>query len=173
MKTQHTGAHPAVAETALSLQEELVAAIHGAFEVAVEIAVREVKKLLGQTTGDHYEEMRRGNVSLKQRAEAVLNCAPTEAEGGGTAGLSKKQDFKVTKRIDRQLHLNFNPASPEPIESNMHRCTLGGGDAPAACNGRAQLHPDLQQHSSGDEQGSGNSGRVQYVRDDAACTKGM
>lgn len=59
----------------LSLQRELVAVIHGAFEVAVEIAAREVKSLVGQATSDMYEELQRENESLKQRlrrAEALL-----------------------------------------------------------------------------------------------------
>ncbi|XP_030002416.1 gastrula zinc finger protein 5-1 [Sphaeramia orbicularis] len=64
-----------------SLQEELTAAIHGAFEVAVEIAVREVTKLVGLATGDMYEEMRRENESLKQRlqrAESLLDSSRLE-----------------------------------------------------------------------------------------------
>ncbi|XP_060943470.1 zinc finger and SCAN domain-containing protein 2-like [Limanda limanda] len=62
-------------EAALSLEEELVAAIHSAFEVAVQIAVSQVKKLLGHATGDTYEDVRRENESLRrrlQRAEAML-----------------------------------------------------------------------------------------------------
>ncbi|XP_074521585.1 uncharacterized protein LOC141787195 [Halichoeres trimaculatus] len=83
MKTHLTGARKRPSETkaggteaAVSLQEELIAAIHGAFEVAVEIAVREVSKLVCQATGVICEEMRQENESLKQRlqeAEALLD----------------------------------------------------------------------------------------------------
>ncbi|XP_007570302.1 zinc finger protein ZFMSA12A-like isoform X1 [Poecilia formosa] len=62
-------------EAVRSIQEELVAAIHGALEVAVEIAVREVRTLVGQATSDMYVELRRENESLKeklQRAEEML-----------------------------------------------------------------------------------------------------
>uniref|UniRef100_A0A1A7WTV0 Zinc finger, FYVE domain containing 27 n=1 Tax=Iconisemion striatum TaxID=60296 RepID=A0A1A7WTV0_9TELE len=68
-------------DAVLSFQDELVAVIHGAFEVAVEIAVREVKTLVGQATSDIYEELQRENESLKeklQRAEALLNSVRLE-----------------------------------------------------------------------------------------------
>ncbi|XP_017291876.1 zinc finger protein 263 isoform X2 [Kryptolebias marmoratus] len=77
MKPQPAGAQrPGSAAAVLSFQQELVAVIHGAFEVAVEIAVREVKTLVGQATGDIYDELQRENESLKrrlQRAEALLD----------------------------------------------------------------------------------------------------
>lgn len=66
-------------DAVLSFQQELVAVIHGAFEVAVEVAVREVKALVGQATSDIFEELRRENESLKQklqRAEALLLDSP-------------------------------------------------------------------------------------------------
>ncbi|KAF7218016.1 neurotrophin receptor-interacting factor homolog isoform X1 [Nothobranchius furzeri] len=72
-------------EAVLSLQKELVAVIHGAFEVAVEIAVREVKTLVGQATSDIYEELQRENESLKeklQRAEALLESVRLEESNG-------------------------------------------------------------------------------------------
>ncbi|KAM3623957.1 uncharacterized protein V6R79_017394 [Siganus canaliculatus] len=61
-------------EVPLSLQEELVAAIHGAFEVAVELAVQEVTRVVGKSRGDA-NELLRENESLRQRlqeAEAML-----------------------------------------------------------------------------------------------------
>ncbi|CAG5929078.1 unnamed protein product [Menidia menidia] len=78
MKPQQAGTRggkPRGALNAPSLEDELVAAIHGAFEVAVEIAVREVKSLIGQATGDLCGDLRRENESLRgrlRRAEAVL-----------------------------------------------------------------------------------------------------
>ncbi|XP_047220197.1 zinc finger protein 70 [Girardinichthys multiradiatus] len=64
-------------EAVRSLQEELVAAIQGALEVAMELAVQEVRALVGQATSDMYEELRRENESLReklQRAERMLDC---------------------------------------------------------------------------------------------------
>ncbi|XP_015226634.1 PREDICTED: zinc finger protein 184-like [Cyprinodon variegatus] len=68
-----------------SIQEELVAAIHGALEAAVEIAVREVRTLVGQATLGMHEELRRENESLKeklQRAEQLLHCVTMEEDDG-------------------------------------------------------------------------------------------
>ncbi|KAK6323036.1 hypothetical protein J4Q44_G00053750 [Coregonus suidteri] len=68
-------------EVSLSFQDELAATIHGAFEVAVEIAVLEVTKLVGQALGDVRDQMHetlRENKSLKQRlqtAEQELGAA--------------------------------------------------------------------------------------------------
>lgn len=122
-----------------SLQEELVAAIHGAFEVAVEIAVREVTKLVGLATADMYEEMERENESLKQRlqrAEAMLDsCRLEEGEA----------DSPTTQPVVRD-HLNppassadtsVSPPAVQPTEiTEDHRVTPGdpfdtefGGDS--------------------------------------------
>ncbi|XP_040041807.2 uncharacterized protein LOC120824796 isoform X1 [Gasterosteus aculeatus] len=81
MKPQpaETNKRQKAAEAALSLQEELAAAIHGAFRVAVEIAVQEVTKLVHQATGSVYGELRRENESLKRRlqtAEDLLDSGP-------------------------------------------------------------------------------------------------
>lgn len=54
-------------DVSVRLQQQLAAAIRGALEVAVEIAVREVTELVGQTTGDIWEHVRRENESLRQR----------------------------------------------------------------------------------------------------------
>lgn len=78
MKPQLFGAQKRVSapslcgsETVRTIQEELVAAIHGALEVAVEIAVRQVKAIVAQATNDIYKELRRENEKL-QRAEQML-----------------------------------------------------------------------------------------------------
>ncbi|KAM7418777.1 hypothetical protein PAMA_016079 [Pampus argenteus] len=97
-------------EVAVSLQEELAAAIHGAFEVAVEIAVREVMALVGQATGDIYEGMRRKNETLSQRlqrAEAMLE------EGGSTSPT-------------RQPNLKCNPIALKHKEGDMGDTTAAG-----------------------------------------------
>lgn len=92
-KKRPSVAKPAGAEAALSLQEELVAAIQGAFEVAVEIAIQEVTKLVGPTAGDDYEKMRRENESLKQRlqrAEAMLDSVSMEERDGSSPPHAKQ-----------------------------------------------------------------------------------
>lgn len=74
-------------EISMSFQDELAATIHGAFEVAVEIAVREVSKLVGQALGDVRDQMHetlRENKSLKlrlQSAEKELDSARLCAAG--------------------------------------------------------------------------------------------
>lgn len=67
-------------EAVRSIQEELVAAIHGALEVAVEIAVREVRTLVSQATSDMYVELRRENESLK---ETLAECERLEDNDSG------------------------------------------------------------------------------------------
>ncbi|KAK5866289.1 hypothetical protein PBY51_020491 [Eleginops maclovinus] len=115
MKPQLVGAKKrlkaAGSEAALSLQQELVAAIHGAFEVAVEIAVREVTNLVGQATGEAYAEIKRENESLKQRlqrAEAKLE------KRGGSSSPRTKQLPNATALTDQQPHLERHQKSPNP-----------------------------------------------------------
>lgn len=68
-------------EVSLSFQDELAATIHRAFEVAVEIAVVEVSKLVSQALGDVRDQMQetlRENTFLKtqlQSAELELDTA--------------------------------------------------------------------------------------------------
>ncbi|CAJ1053118.1 zinc finger protein 90-like [Xyrichtys novacula] len=120
MKTQVTVARKRPSETkvsgagpALSLQEELVAAIHGAFEVAVEIAVREVSKLLGQATGDICEKMRRENETLKQRLQ--------EAE----ALLDSNQLLNAAKQKDQPTCSKYKQKNPNLMMDNGVRSVIG------------------------------------------------
>ncbi|XP_026216664.1 zinc finger protein 829-like isoform X2 [Anabas testudineus] len=161
MKSQLTGTKPGRAEAALSLQEELVAAIHGAFEVAVEIAVRKVKKLVAQAAGDDYEEMRRENESLKQRlqrAEALLDSARTGGRGGSPP--PSKQLLGATKHADQQLHPNSHRVSPSPRVASVRSCAGGRGDPHSA-----RPDPQDKRMSRDEEQRSGQAGSVQYVKD--------
>ncbi|CAN9509969.1 unnamed protein product [Ophioblennius macclurei] len=107
----------------LSLQEELVAAIHGAFQVAVEIAVREVKSLLG--TSGTYAGLRRENESLKEK----LQRAETEL------------DRRRTEEFEDRL------SSPTKYENHPSRSPLWGsgseGSSPTGHPG-IKLPPDLQ-----------------------------
>ncbi|XP_036403514.1 zinc finger protein 16-like [Megalops cyprinoides] len=96
-------------EVSLSFQDELAATIHGAFEVAVEIAVLEVTKLVGQALGDVRDQMHetlRENKSLKQRLQAA------ERE------LSARGARKVTAGDERRGRLvaadNQTPAPASP-----------------------------------------------------------
>ncbi|XP_044046222.1 zinc finger protein 8 [Siniperca chuatsi] len=163
---------PQPAEAALSLQEELIAAIHGAFEVAVEIAVREVTKLVGPATGDVYGKMRRENESLKQRlqrAEAMLDCARRE-DRGGSSPPHKKQLLNAASHADRPPHPKYNQKSPNPKVDNVHCCTGVRGDTPPAGHSRAEQPPDPQQKhvSRNEEQRSGEDEKTQHVSDAAS-----
>ncbi|XP_054896768.1 zinc finger protein 62 [Poeciliopsis prolifica] len=100
MKPQPSGAQrrafaPSLcgSEAVRSIQEELVAAIHGALDVAVEMAVREVRTLVSQATSDMYVELRGENESLKEklrRAEELLaECERLEHHDGGVVRRSE------------------------------------------------------------------------------------
>ncbi|XP_035515714.1 zinc finger protein with KRAB and SCAN domains 3-like [Morone saxatilis] len=137
---------PSGAEAVQSLQEELVAAIHGAFEVAVEIAVHEVTKLLGQATGDVYEEMRRENESLKQRlqrAEALLDSARRE-EREGSSPLPSEQPRDGSNHTHRPHHLKYTQISPNP-EVGVR------GDTPPAGQRRVEQPHKQEEQTSGDD----------------------
>ncbi|XP_028263187.1 zinc finger protein 287-like [Parambassis ranga] len=121
-------------EAALFFQEALVAAIHEAFEVAVGIAVEEVKTRVGQATSDIYEELRRENESLKQRlqrAEALL-----DKRGGSSPTPNKHIYCKARKRTDRPPQPN--QINPKPAVSSVRGCTGVTGESPAAHSGARQ-----------------------------------
>uniref|UniRef100_A0A3Q1GBF4 Zinc finger protein 287-like n=1 Tax=Acanthochromis polyacanthus TaxID=80966 RepID=A0A3Q1GBF4_9TELE len=159
-----TKTHPCVTDAA-SFQEELVAAIHGAFEVAVEVAVREVKQLVGQATSDMYEELRRENASLKQRlqrAEALLDSVRTEMTCGSSPHAN--QLCNGTKSTDQQLHPNCR--SPNPA---VNSCTEVRGDSPLPAGHSGAHQPVNSRHKrrSRNEQTSSRDVTSQCV-DDAA-----
>ncbi|XP_041837924.1 zinc finger and SCAN domain-containing protein 5A-like [Melanotaenia boesemani] len=130
---------PSGAETAPSFQEELIAAIQGAFEVAVDIVVREVKALVGQTTCDICDELRRENESLKQklqRAEAMLDSASMG---------EKKDDSPANELVIAIKHRD------EPLQHkrdtkypNREERSLDGAGARGALVGHRGTNPDLQ-----------------------------
>ncbi|XP_034405620.1 zinc finger protein 208-like isoform X2 [Cyclopterus lumpus] len=158
MKPKLTGTNkrskPDRAEASLSLQEELAAAIHGAFEAAVEIAVREVTKLVGQATGAVHEDMRRENESLKQRlqrAEDMLDCARMEERGGGSP-VNKLLD--ATNRTD-PAPLVYSRKSPSPKVGRVHSCTGIRGDASGPGHSRAHQPPDCQRKHEEQRSGDG------------------
>ncbi|XP_054460957.1 zinc finger protein 11 isoform X2 [Anoplopoma fimbria] len=144
MKPQLAGTRAAGSEVAPSLQEELAAAIHGAFEVAVEIAVREVTKLVGQATEDVYAEMRRETESLKerlQRAEGLL-----EERGGGSLS---------AEDTDQALLHQYNQMNSNP---KVHGCSGVRGDS---------HQPPEHQHKQ-EEQRSDCDGETQHDSDGAS-----
>ncbi|TSK82211.1 Zinc finger and SCAN domain-containing protein 21 [Bagarius yarrelli] len=75
MQTRRLSSSLAVSgEVSLSFQDELAATIHRAFEVAVEIAVVEVSKLVNQALGDVRDQMQetlRENTFLKTRLQSA------------------------------------------------------------------------------------------------------
>ncbi|XP_013119900.1 zinc finger protein 184 isoform X2 [Oreochromis niloticus] len=141
--------HKTSADAALSFQEELVAAIHGAFEVAVEIAVREVKKLVaGQVTSDIYEEMRRENESLKQRlqrAEAKMDSARREEENCGSP-LTTNQRFDAIKYTDQPPHPNCSQIRTSAVGSVLSCTEVRGDTTPAGHSGAHQARDSQDQH---------------------------
>ncbi|XP_023688175.1 uncharacterized protein [Paramormyrops kingsleyae] len=73
-RSHTTAGSPLNCEVSLSFQDELAATIHGAFEVAVEIAVLEITKLVGQALGDVRDQMHetlRENKTLKMRLQTA------------------------------------------------------------------------------------------------------
>ncbi|MED6241754.1 hypothetical protein ATANTOWER_025975 [Ataeniobius toweri] len=114
-------------EAVRSLQEELVAAIHGALEVAVELAVREVRALVDQATSDMYEELRRENESLReklQRAEPMLDCVHME------------DDVSGARQRDEALHPT---TCGQNTMASLARTEIGNEPAGHGCHG-----PDLR-----------------------------
>ncbi|XP_069576651.1 zinc finger protein 79-like [Brachyistius frenatus] len=88
-RTRSYGTKGAADEAARCLQEELVAAVHGAFGVALEMVVGEVKQIVSLAAKDMYEELQRENLSLKHRlhrAEALRDSDLLKGEEGGRGG---------------------------------------------------------------------------------------
>lgn len=181
MKPKLTGTNkrpkPDRAEAALSLQDELAAAIHGAFEAAVEIAVREVTKLVGQATGAVHEDMRRENESLKQRlqrAEDMLDCARMEEGGGGGGGSHPVNKLLDATRRSDPAPLVYSRTSPSPKAGRRHSCTGIRGDAPRPGHSRAAHRPPetQRQHEEqrpGDVEKARDSDSVSERRGDDGC----
>ncbi|KAM4611846.1 uncharacterized protein ACJ7VT_012487 [Polymixia lowei] len=114
-------------EISLSLQDELVATIHRAFEVAVDITVLEVTKLVGQAVGDFRDQMRdtqRENESLKQRLQKaeekldmVRNCMEEEKLDAVRNCMEERRGSPPSK----QLSTNRTPRSPGLQDTHVTR----------------------------------------------------
>ncbi|KAM9314798.1 uncharacterized protein KZ484_024474 [Pholidichthys leucotaenia] len=141
-----------------SFQEELVAAIHGAFEVAVEIAVREVKKLLaGQASNDRYEELRRENETLKER----LQRAEAQLEENRGSPPPTNHLSSCTRRTDHPPHPHCDQKSQNPNLGSGHSCAAAGKGSD-----RQDEHVRREE-----EQSSAEGVEARYVRDAAAAQK--
>lgn len=156
------------AEVALSLQQELVDAIRGAFEVAVEVAVREVTELLGQATEDICEDMRLEHEALKQklrRAEAALERALMEGGRSGSPPASKQ-----LPTTSSQAHRPFHLKNTAHKVGSVHLCTEGIGNIPAGHSRVDQLPPSPKDSHvcSNDEQRSDHDVKAQHVIDAAS-----
>lgn len=151
-----------VAEVALSLQEELAAAIQRAFEVAVEIAVQEVTKLVSQATREHYEDIRRENEGLKQklqRAKAMLDCVRKEERRGGGSPPHAKHHLDAPNHTSPPLH---NKCSQNGLYSRaVHSLPEVKGTTVV----RTDRSPDLQQKHRNQAQRSGNEVKTPHVSD--------
>lgn len=103
-------------EVSLSFQDELAATIHGAFEVAVEIAVLEITKLVGQALGDVRDQMHetlRENKSLKQR----LQAAELDLSARGTCNVgdeSQAQLVVTVGNVSSTAQIQQTQKSPSP-----------------------------------------------------------
>ncbi|XP_066536456.1 zinc finger and SCAN domain-containing protein 21-like [Hoplias malabaricus] len=121
-------------EVSLSFRDELAATIHGAFEVAVEIAVLEVSKLVSQALGDVREQMQetlRENTVLKSRlqsAELELDTvrkgpaaaereqpAPSVTESGFTQHKPEQQTSEPESPSDQALEEEDPEQTDEPF----------------------------------------------------------
>lgn len=159
---------PSVAEVALSLQEELAAAIQGAFEVAVEIAVREVTKLVSQATREHYEDIRRENEGLKQklqRAEAMLDCVRQEERRGGRSPPRAKQ------HLDAPNHTSPPPHAKCSQKSSDSRAVHGLPGAKSTAVVRTDRSPDPQQKHRHQARRLGHEVKTQHVSDATSDSK--
>ncbi|KAM9770341.1 LOW QUALITY PROTEIN: uncharacterized protein ACNS7B_009311 [Menidia menidia] len=141
------GGKPRGALNAPSLEDELVAAIHGAFEVAVEIAVREVKSIIGQATGDLCGDLRRENESLRgrlRRAEAVL------------------RDLCGARTRD--------PRSPQPEGEELQAAHSGPDPAPNGGSGEETSSPGAVGESGTDTVKRRNAGCFQELTEKISIT---
>lgn len=150
---KYLGPHNKVAarvETfAMSLQEELVAAMQKAFQVAVQIAVEEVTKLVGRTTGTNYYEMLEENESLKQRllrAEAML-------DERGDASSHTKQHLDAINHTGRPPYRCYRQKSKDPD---------AGNSTGFRCGRPADQHLDLQHTRRQQKRRSGDGVKRQH-----------
>ncbi|XP_026865716.1 zinc finger protein 3 homolog isoform X2 [Electrophorus electricus] len=122
-------------EVSLSFQDELAATIHGAFEVAVEIAVLEITKLVSQALGDVRDQMhetQRENKFLKSRlqtAEEELDTArkSTPSDPGQCdSGVCRKSQGKAQPDGQGQAAEDAYEGSSEQLEESFREIREDG-----------------------------------------------
>lgn len=163
MKPQQAGTGEGAA---LCLRKELVAALQRAFQVAVEIAVQEVTKLVSRATEDHYDDMRRENEFLRERlrlAEAVQDSVRTEEEerGGGSPPHTKEL-LVANDHTGQQPDAARSQEATDPKVGN--RCVEVRGEPPPAehkhRNQEQTAGGDSERHDGGDGGGSPSAGTL-------------
>lgn len=106
-RSRTTAGSPLNCEVSLSFQDELAATIHGAFEVAVEIAVLEITKLVGQALGDVRDQMHetlRENKTLKMRLQTAeqqleaLRCSLGDESKGKLVTATQAQKPHISSK---------------------------------------------------------------------------
>ncbi|KAG9274169.1 zinc finger protein 184 [Astyanax mexicanus] len=125
-------------ELSLSFRDELAATIHGAFEVAVEIAVLEISKLVSQALGDVRDQMQetlRENQFLKSRlqsAEQELDTArrgpPAAATERPQAGQSEDGGGFTQPQKGQSEQQQLEPRTPEQTTEESYQCAEGGSE---------------------------------------------
>lgn len=100
-------------EVSISFQDELAATIHGAFEVALEIAILEVTKLVGQALGDVRDQM---HETLRENKSLKLRLQTAEEERDAVRGLSDG-DGQPLQQFMLTVSKSAN-RSPSPENSN-------------------------------------------------------
>lgn len=117
MQTRRSTSALAVSgEVSLSFQDELAATIHRAFEVAVEIAVVEVSKLVSQALGDVRDQMQetlRENTFLKTRLQSAELELDTAKRGRKSRSPATAQEDQEPKCESRSKATADSPAAQE------------------------------------------------------------
>ncbi|KAI4905061.1 hypothetical protein NFI96_016040 [Prochilodus magdalenae] len=123
-------------EVSLSFRDELAATIHGAFEVAVEIAVLEISKLVSQALGDVRDQMQetlKENKFLKSRllsAEQELDTVrkgPAAAERLQSGQTESGGGFSQHQKAEQKLERRTSKASQE-VSEESYECDERGSD---------------------------------------------
>ncbi|XP_036453546.1 zinc finger protein 3-like isoform X1 [Colossoma macropomum] len=123
-------------EVSLSFRDELAATIHGAFEVAVEIAVLEVSKLVSQALGDVREQMQetlRENKFLKSRlqsAELELDAVrkgPTATESLQSGQPESGGGFTQHQKVEQQQQQQ-EPSTSQEASEETYECDERGSE---------------------------------------------
>lgn len=134
----------AVAELTFSFKDELTATIHNAFGVAVEIAVVEITKLVGQVLRDVREQMDealRDNKSLKFRLQEAENelCV--------VRGLQVEPQHSLTNGVNatvQQVHQQLNSLNVSHSTTTTEK-TSSFKDQETSATNRLGFEPEVKE----------------------------